>query len=204
MRCASHPTGRSRLQVAAPLVVARRLHRNRSDPQAGARRGSATRRRDHRAPSTPPPLGWRDPDRTGAVARPLRSRARWCGLRRIRPRRTIWLLPLFELGPLVVAQVRHQSRCNPGSPSHQTLRADQIAAIHRATGYRQGGLPTVVQLRPSRASIQVILGTCGDLLEGLDEPAADHLDAAVSPALRGLPVIVASRMSHAGAAKPPP
>ena len=42
----------------------------------------------------------------------------------------------------------------------------------------QGEHPKVIQLRLGHSSIQVTLDTYGHLFEGLDEAAADRLDAA--------------------------
>ncbi len=44
----------------------------------------------------------------------------------------------------------------------------------------QGEHPKVIQLRLGHSSIQVTLDTYGHLFEGLDEAAADRLDAAFS------------------------
>ena len=79
-------------------------------------------------------------------------------LRRRNFRRRVWL-------PAVEASV--------GQP----LRFHDLRHTHAAILISQGEHPKVIQLRLGHSSIQVTLDTCGHLFEGLDEAAAERLDA---------------------------
>lgn len=72
----------------------------------------------------------------------------------------------------------------------------------------QGEHPKVIQLRLGHSSIQLTLDTYGHLFEGLDEAAADRLDAApprtLADSSRTLGSRTASSTSLADTAKPPP
>ena len=52
---------------------------------------------------------------------------------------------------------------------------------HAALLIAQGEHPKVIQSRLGHASITTTLDTYGHLFEGLDEDAADRLDAAIEP-----------------------
>ncbi len=79
-------------------------------------------------------------------------------LRRRNFRRRVWL-------PTVEASV--------GQP----LRFHDLRHTHAAILIAQGEHPKVIQLRLGHSSIQVTLDTYGHLFEGIDEAAAERLDA---------------------------
>ena len=66
------------------------------------------------------------------------------------------------------------TRASVGLP----LRFHDLRHTHAAILIAQGEHPKVIQLRLGHSSIQVTLDTYGHLFEGLDEAAADRLDAA--------------------------
>jgi len=59
----------------------------------------------------------------------------------------------------------------------QPLRVHDLRHTHAAILIAQGEHPKVIQLRLGHSSIQVTLDTYGHLFEGLDEAAAERLDA---------------------------
>ena len=65
-------------------------------------------------------------------------------------------------------------RASIGEP----LRFHDLRHTHAAMLIAQGEHPKVIQLRLGHSSIQVTLDTYGHLFEGLDEAAAERLDAA--------------------------
>jgi integrase len=60
----------------------------------------------------------------------------------------------------------------------EPLRFHDLRNTHAAMLIAQGEHPKVIQLRLGHSSIQVTLDIYGHLFEGLDEAAADRLDAA--------------------------
>lgn len=81
-------------------------------------------------------------------------------MRRTNFRRRVWL-------PAV--------RSSVGEP----FRFHDLRHTHAAMLIAQGEHPKVIQLRLGHSSIQVTLDTYGHLFEGLNEAAADRLDAAL-------------------------
>ncbi len=84
-----------------------------------------------------------------------------------------------EGGPLRRTNFRRRDwlpavRASVGEP----LRFHDLRHTHAAMLIAQGEHPKVIQLRLGHSSIQVTLDTYGHLFEGLDEAAADRLDAA--------------------------
>jgi integrase len=86
-------------------------------------------------------------------------------LRRSNFRRRVWL-------PAV--------RDSVGEP----MRFHDLRHTHVALLIDQGEHPKTIQVRLGHASISTTLGTYGHVFEGLDEAAADRLDAAVAPSAR--------------------
>jgi integrase len=83
-----------------------------------------------------------------------------------------------EGGPLRRTNFRRRTwlpavRTSVGEP----LRFHDLRHTHAAMLIAQGEHPKVIQLRLGHSSIQVTLDTYGHLFEGLDEAAADRLDA---------------------------
>ncbi len=83
-----------------------------------------------------------------------------------------------EGGPLRRTNFRRRDwlpalRASVGEP----LRFHDLRHTHAAMLIPQGEHPKVIQLRLGHSSIQVTLDTYGHLFEGLDEAAADRLDA---------------------------
>ena len=86
-----------------------------------------------------------------------------------------------EGGPLRRTNFRRRSwlpavRASVGEP----LRFHDMRHSHAAMLIAEGEHPKVIQARLGHSSIQVTLDTYGHLFEGLDEAAADRLDAAHS------------------------
>ncbi len=84
-----------------------------------------------------------------------------------------------EGGPLRRTNFRRRAwlpavRASVGEP----FRFHDLRHTHAAMLIAQGEHPKVIQLRLGHSSIQVTLDTYGHLFEGLDEAAADRLDAA--------------------------
>jgi integrase len=84
-----------------------------------------------------------------------------------------------EGGPLRRTNFRRRTwlpavRASVGEP----FRFHDLRHTHAAMLIAQGEHPKVIQLRLGHSSIQVTLDTYGHLFEGLDEAAADRLDAA--------------------------
>lgn len=82
-------------------------------------------------------------------------------------------------GPLLRRNFRRRTwlpaiRASVGEP----MRFHDLRHTHAAMLIAQGEHPKVIQLRLGHSSIQVTLDTYGHLFEGLDEAAADRLDAA--------------------------
>ena len=69
-------------------------------------------------------------------------------------------------------------RASVGEP----LRFHDMRHSHAAMLIAEGEHPKVIQARLGHSSIQVTLDTYGHLFEGLDEAAADRLDAAYARA----------------------
>jgi integrase len=63
---------------------------------------------------------------------------------------------------------------------------------HAAILIAQGEHPKVIQLRLGHSSIQVTLDTYGHLFEGLDEAAAERLDAAFGQTLPSLSTTISA------------
>jgi integrase len=90
-----------------------------------------------------------------------------------------YLFTAPEGGPLRRANFRRRDwlpavRASVGEP----LRFHDLRHTDAAILIAQGEHPKVIQLRLGQSSIQVTLDTYGHLFEGLDEAAADRLDAA--------------------------
>ncbi len=86
-----------------------------------------------------------------------------------------------EGGPLRRTNFRRRAwlpavRASVGEP----FRFHDLRHTHAAMLIAQGEHPKVIQLRLGHSSIQVTLDTYGHLFEGLDEAAADRLDASFS------------------------
>jgi integrase len=106
-----------------------------------------------------------------------------------------------EGGPLRRTNFRRRTwlpavRASVGEP----FRFHDLRHTHAAMLIAQGEHPKVIQLRLGHSSIQVTLDTYGHLFEGLDEAAADRLDAAFlrTPAdfSRTLDVLGVSELPH--------
>ena len=61
------------------------------------------------------------------------------------------------------------------------MRFHDLRHTHVALLIDQGEHPKTIRVRLGHASISTTLGTYGHVFEGLDEAAADRLDAAVAP-----------------------
>ena len=84
-----------------------------------------------------------------------------------------------EGGPLRRTNFRRRSWLPAVRASvDEPLRSHDLRHTHAAMLIAQGEHPKVIQLRLGHSSIQVTLDTYGHLFEGLDEAAADRLDAA--------------------------
>ena len=64
------------------------------------------------------------------------------------------------------------------------MRFHDLRHTHVALLIAQGEHPKTIQVRLGHASISTTLDTYGHLFEGLDEGAADRLDAALAPSTR--------------------
>lgn len=69
----------------------------------------------------------------------------------------------------------------------EPMRFHDLRHTHVAMLIAQGEHPKTIQARLGHASVSTTLGTYGHLFEGLDEAAADRLDAAVAPSARPQP-----------------
>lgn len=104
-----------------------------------------------------------------------------------------FVFPAPQGGPLLRRNFRRRTwlpavRASVGLP----MRFHDLRHTHAAMLIAQGVHPKVIQNRLGHSSIKITLDTYGHLFEGLDEAAAERLDAAFGRATADLPTIISA------------
>jgi integrase len=82
------------------------------------------------------------------------------------------------------------------------MRFHDLRHTHVAMLIAEGEHPKTIQDRLGHASITTTLGTYGHLFDGLDEAAADRLDAAVAPSARPQQQTLEATVAHTTSRNP--
>lgn len=104
-----------------------------------------------------------------------------------------FVFPAPQGGPLLRRNFRRRTwlpavRASVGLP----MRFHDLRHTHAAMLIAQGVHPKVIQNRLGHSSIKITLDTYGHLFEGLDEAAAERLDAAFGRATADLPTMISA------------